>query len=93
VSRSVPRVMFGVSRERHVAATRLTVLAEQGFPARRRKWHAGTRALPRTRTRPEIKRLLAARARRVLADLCGKSLRIACQAWTASAATCQLAWV
>jgi hypothetical protein len=30
-------------RERHVAATRLTVLAEDGFPARRRKWHARTR--------------------------------------------------
>jgi hypothetical protein len=32
-------------RERHVAATRLTVLAEQSFPAGLRKLHAGTRTL------------------------------------------------
>jgi hypothetical protein len=42
------RLACGVRRprERHIAATRLTVLAEQGFPAGRRKLHAGTRALP-----------------------------------------------
>jgi hypothetical protein len=43
--RRIARVVFGVRVSGTFAATRLTVLVEQGFPAGRRKLHAGTRAL------------------------------------------------
>ena len=47
---SIRVLAYGVRRprERHVAATRLTVLAEQGFPAGRRKVARGDACAPQT---------------------------------------------